>query len=222
MQLALFRHPDIMPLMSENRFSYISLVREFLTALRLRRDASTHTVRQYALHLFRFFVFLSPGIRSVRECDTPVSSQYLFLDMQTEECINRYERDFPLDITALTRENIERFRLSLHETGISIRTANAYIITIRSFLKFLKKEGYAVLDPTSLELVRAPSRQVSFLTLDEVGRLFSTAEGDDIRSVRDRAILECIYSTGLRVSELVSLDRARVDLARREFAVRGK
>lgn len=96
------------------------------------------------------------------------------------------------------------------------------MVTFRSFLKFLKKREIKCLDPTSIDLVREKDRQVTFLNQEEIERLFASIPSDSIQDLRDLAILECIYSTGLRISELVALDRNSVNLETREFAVRGK
>jgi site-specific recombinase XerD len=96
------------------------------------------------------------------------------------------------------------------------------MISIRSFLKFLKKNSYVVIDPTSIDLIKQEERKVEFLTHEEIARLFDSIESSDIRGLRDIAIMECIYSTGLRVSELTALNRRDINLERLEFAVRGK
>jgi site-specific recombinase XerD len=103
-----------------------------------------------------------------------------------------------------------------------VKTVNAHIITIRSWLKYLKKEQIACLDPTTLDLMRAPDREVTFLTSEEVAIFFSTIARETIQGKRDYAIAMCIYSTGLRISELTALDIRDVNLETLEFAVRGK
>jgi integrase/recombinase XerD len=79
-----------------------------------------------------------------------------------------------------------------------------------------------VLDPTVLDLLKPPDREVTFLTSEEIERFFDSITREDQRGKRDYAICECIYSTGLRISELTALDRADVNLDTMEFAVRGK
>lgn len=134
---------------------------------------------------------------------------------------------------------------------LGIKTQNYHIIALRAFLKFCIKNDVKTLAPEKIDLSKIPERSVEYLSREELERLFeavgagSAAKGgsagsaaksagnakragkahDDkerLRSLRDTAILETLYSTGLRVSELVALNKAQVDLQRREFMVRGK
>jgi integrase/recombinase XerD len=125
-------------------------------------------------------------------------------------------------IENITKNDFDAWRLSLADSWLSVKTVNAHIITIRSWLKYLKKEQVACLDPTSLDLMRVIDREVTFLTSDEVKRFFDTIWHETIQWKRDYAIATCIYSTGLRISELTALDRWDVNLETMEFAVRGK
>ena len=97
-----------------------------------------------------------------------------------------------------------------------------HIIALRSFLKYLQKMDIETLSPEKIEVGKMPSRQVQFLEKDELERLISAPSGEDLRSKRDRAILEMLFSTGLRVSELCSLNCDDINLERGEFSVRGK
>ena len=96
------------------------------------------------------------------------------------------------------------------------------MVTLRSYFKYARKEGIECLDPIMIDLVKQKQRQVTFLTPEEIIRLRDAIPSDTIQGIRDRAIFECIYSTGLRISELCALDRPHVDLMRGEFSVRGK
>jgi len=96
------------------------------------------------------------------------------------------------------------------------------MITLRSFLKYLEKKGFKSLSATAIDLIKADERQVEFLTEEELVRLFETPDINTIIGTRDLSIMECIYSTGLRISELTNLNRKDINLKRREFAVRGK
>ena len=125
-------------------------------------------------------------------------------------------------IESITKEDFDMWRLSLSDNGLSVKTVNAHIITIRSWLKYLKKEQVNCLDPTTLDLMKAQDREVTFLTSEEMGRFFESIDRDTIQGKRDYAISECIYSTGLRISELTALNRHDVNLDTLEFAVRGK
>jgi site-specific recombinase XerD len=125
-------------------------------------------------------------------------------------------------IESITKEDIDTWRLSLADSGLSVKTVNAHIITMRSFLKYLKKEQINSLDPTTLDLMKVNDREVTFLTNEEIIRFFESIATETIQGKRDFAIAECIYSTGLRISELTALNREDINLETLEFAVRGK
>ncbi len=96
------------------------------------------------------------------------------------------------------------------------------MITLRSFLKFLEKKWKNTLSPTSIDLIKADARQVEFLTKEELERLFNSPDTKTIIGTRDLAIIQMIYSTWLRVSELTSLNKKNIDLKRKEFAIKWK
>jgi len=96
------------------------------------------------------------------------------------------------------------------------------MITLRSFLKYLEKMGYKTLSPTAIDLIKAEQRQVEFLTSIEIEKLFSQGDRNTLIGKRDIAIMKCIYSTGLRISELCQLNRNDINLETKEFVVRGK
>ncbi len=128
------------------------------------------------------------------------------------------------EVESLNLETIEWFRSSLYKNkkDISIKTANAYMITLRSFFKYLEKTGIKSVSPTSIDLIKQEQRMVEFLTEEELEKLFQTPDPHTLIGSRDLAIMECIYSTGLRISELTNLDKRDINLKTREFAVRGK
>ncbi len=101
-------------------------------------------------------------------------------------------------------------------------TQNYHLIALRGFLKFCAKRDIPALSADKIELARTVRKQVTFLSEDEMNNLFMQPDLNTINGVRDRAILELLFSSGLRVSELVGLDRDHINLKRREFMVRGK
>jgi len=105
---------------------------------------------------------------------------------------------------------------------LGTKTRNYHIIALRAFLKYLIKMDIKTLPPEKIDLQKIPERSVEYLSREELQRLFEAVEGEDVMHLRDKAILETLYSTGLRVSELASLNRAQVDVVRKEFMVRGK
>ena len=125
-------------------------------------------------------------------------------------------------------ELVRKWRLWLNRLGtntsdeLSKVTQNYHLIALRSFLRYCAKRGLPALQPDKIELSRTQRPQVTFLNLEELGRLTSQPKIDTLVGLRDRAILELLFSSGLRVSELVGLDREHVNLNRREFMVRGK
>lgn len=169
---------------------------KFLNYLEVIKNKSPKTVEQYDRHLKKF-------------------NEYI------EEKLGQ-SKDFKVE--DITLEIAEEFRSYLYKKkrSISIKTANAYMITLRSFLKFLERKWIKSLSATSIDLIKQEERHVEFLTPEELERLFSTPDTNTITWTRDLAIMNCIYSTGLRISELTNLNRKDIDLKRKEFAVRWK
>jgi site-specific recombinase XerD len=88
---------------------------------------------------------------------------------------------FPVDIESVKKEDIDVWRLELSDSGLTAKTVNAHIITIRSWLKYLKKEQIDCLDPTTLDLMRVQDREVTFLTGEEIIRYFATIPIESIQ-----------------------------------------
>ena len=128
----------------------------------------------------------------------------------------------------LTLQKIQNYRLYLnrykdsHGNLLGVKTQNYHIIALRAFLKYLSKNDIKTLAPEKIELSKIEKRTVEVISRDELERLFKAVDKTTKTGDRDEAILETLYSTGLRVSELTSLNRDQVDLKRREFMVRGK
>jgi len=101
------------------------------------------------------------------------------------------------------------------------KTQNYYMIALRAFLKYLRKNEIKSLSPEKIELAKVGGRDLDLITADELNRLMKSPAGDSLNELRDRAVLELLFSTGLRVSELCSLN-SDLDLTRDEFSVRGK
>jgi len=121
----------------------------------------------------------------------------------------------------ISDEAIYNFRSYLNKKGLSLKTQSYYLIALRNFLKFLQKRGQNIYDPLKIELPKIPEREINILTDEELNRLLSSASGEDLKSLRDKALLETLFSTGLRVSELCSLNRD-IDLDKKEIRVKGK
>lgn len=138
--------------------------------------------------------------------------------------------DFAGDIKVsdIDAELVRKWRLWLNRLGSNVSdelgksTQNYHLIALRSFLKFCAKRDIPALTADKIELSRTKRKQVTFLTEDELKRVFAEPDLTTINGIRDRAILELLFSSGLRVSELVGLDKDNINLKRREFMVRGK
>jgi len=169
----------------------------FLNYLEVIKNKSPKTVEQYDRHLNKFESFI--------------------IDKK-----NKSLNDFL--VSEIDLEIAEWFRSYLYEKNrtISIKTANAYMITLRSFLKFLEKKWHKSMSATAIDLIKAEERHVEFLNEDELERLFKAPDTSTIIWTRDLAIMECVYSTWLRISELTALNIKDINLKRREFAVRWK
>lgn len=133
-----------------------------------------------------------------------------------------------INVTNITPELIRKWRLWLARLGTNTSdelektTQNYHLIALRNFLKFCAKRDIPALTPDKIELARTVRKQVTFLNEEELGRIFSQPDINTLTGLRDRAILELLFSSGLRVSELVGLDIDHINLKRREFMVRGK
>lgn len=124
----------------------------------------------------------------------------------------------------ISHDLVRHYRLHLNRVSPPLKkiTQNYHVIALRNFLKYLAKRDIKTLTADKIELAKAGDRQIDFLENEEVERLLSSAQGESLKVLRDRAILELLFSTGLRVSELCSLNRDAVNIKRGEFSVRGK
>lgn len=127
----------------------------------------------------------------------------------------------------ITLEKIRDFRIYLARLktprGETLKknSQSYYVIALRNFLKYLIKRDINVVSPDKIELPKIPNRQIKIIEYADLERLLSAPTGSDLRSLRDKAILEVLFSTGLRISELCGLSRY-IDLKRGEITVRGK
>lgn len=127
----------------------------------------------------------------------------------------------------ITADRVRDFRLFLARTKtpqnevIKKNTQAYYIIALRNFLKYLIKRDFEILAPDKIELPKIPARQIEIIDYSDLERLLKSADDQDLRGLRDKAILEVFFSTGLRLSELCSLNR-HLNFERGEITVRGK
>ncbi|QQG47965.1 MAG: tyrosine recombinase XerC [Candidatus Woesebacteria bacterium] len=171
-----------------------SLIYDFLSYLEVEKGCSPLTLRNYKHYLFRFLKFLGT--------ETDLSS-------------------VDLDKIRSYRGYLAKFS-DVHGNILSRRTQGYHIIALRSLFKWLTKNDYETVAPEKIDLPKISDRQVKFLTGEQIDRLLSSPSLYGLNGKRDKAILEMLFSTGLRVSELTSLNRDKIDLDRREFGVVGK
>lgn len=163
--------------------------------------------------------------------------EYLEIEQnRSQKTITNYDHyltrliDFAGDIQVadIDTELVRKWRLWLARLGTNTSdelqkvTQNYHLIALRAFLRFCAKRDIPALTPDKIELARTQRKQVTWLNEDELERLFKQPDVNTLGGLRDRAILELLFSSGLRVSELVGLDRDHINLKRREFMVRGK
>jgi site-specific recombinase XerD len=163
--------------------------------------------------------------------------EYLEIEQnRSQKTIQNYDHyltrllDFGGDISVadINPELIRKWRLWLNRLGTNTSdelgktTQNYHLIALRSFLKYCAKRNIPAMSADKIELARTKREQVTFLNEDEMARIFDQPDLDTTSGLRDRAILELLFSSGLRVSELTNLDRDHINLKRREFMVRGK
>ncbi|MBI4088408.1 tyrosine-type recombinase/integrase [Candidatus Kaiserbacteria bacterium] len=151
--------------------------------------------------------------------------------VKTVENYDRYLSRFLMQTkvtspAALTETVVREFRMWLNrQPGVAgdmkKKTQNYYLIALRAFLKYLRKIDVESLNPERIELAKVGGRDLDLITSDELNRLMRAPSGETLTAMRDRAILELLFSTGLRVSELCAL-KSDIDLSRDEFSVRGK
>lgn len=133
-----------------------------------------------------------------------------------------------INVSEIDAELVRKWRLWLNRLGTNTSdelqktTQNYHLIALRSFLKFCAKRDIQTLSADKIELARTKRPQVTFLNEEEMSRLLNEPDINTEAGLRDRAIIELLYSSGLRVSELVGLNKDNINLKRREFMVRGK
>lgn len=173
--------------------------KDFLEYLELEKGRSKKTISSYRISLEKFYSFAGNIVPEKITLDL-VKKFRLWLNGSS---------DYPRTGSKELRE-------------LKKITQNYHLIVLRSFLKFLAKNNISTLAPEKIELAKIPERQVNFLEPEEIEQLLDFQPGNNLRLLRDKAILELLFSTGLRVSELANLKRTDINLKKDEFSVRGK
>lgn len=171
---------------------------QFLEHLEIEKNRSQKTLRNYDFYLKRFIEW--------------------FGDKSPEKITSEDVRQYRLWLNRL---------IDVHGDELKKNTQNYHLIALRSFLKYMAKQDVKTLAPEKIELMKMPDREVTFLEQDEVFRLLEAplkekTTGNPLIPLRDKAILELLFCTGLRVSELAKLTKEDINLKRDEFSVSGK
>jgi site-specific recombinase XerD len=173
------------------------LIDQFLEYLEIEKNCSKLTIRDYRhyLKIFeRWYASTLPD-KSIEDLDLQIIRKYrVYLANRADD-------------KGMTLKRV---------------TQNYYVIALRSFLRFLIKNDHKTLEPSKIDLPKTESRSIKFLDRDHIDRMATACDTSKEEGIRDRAILELLFSTGLRVSELVNLNRDQINLDRKEFGVIGK
>jgi len=169
----------------------------YLEYLEVERQVSQYTIRNYHHYLKRFLVWM----------------EEVKADKKTES----------INLELISKYRVYLSRLTDDNGKPLSRVTQAYhVIALRSWFKWMIKRDLKIMAPEKIELPKGESHSLKFLTNEQLERLMSQPKLATVAGLRDRAILEVLFSTGLRVSELVKLNRDQVNLDKREFGVMGK
>ena len=172
-------------------------LKKFLDYCVLDKNLTSGTVKLYNYYLSSFLSWLSPK----------------YGDLKPEELNKDQIRGFRLYLT----EKVHPFKGPLKRN-----TQNYFLVAIRAFLNYLAWENIKTISANQVELGKERDRNLKFLSVDQLEKLLSVVDTSDELGVRDRTILETLFSTGLRVSELTSLNREQINFKTREFSIVGK
>lgn len=180
--------------MSQN---LLFLKTEFLQYVEIEKGRSLNTVRNYDQYLSRFLEYTK--LKDPKDItDTVVRDFRIWLNRQE----TKSEKGKAL-------------------TTLKKKTQNYYLIALRAFLKYLARQNITSLSPDRIELAKVPERSLDLITIEELESLLKAPDVNTLRGLRDKAMFEMLFSTGLRVSELCALPRD-INLKLDEMSVRGK
>lgn len=173
------------------------LKQQFLEYIEIEKGRGLKTVENYDRYLTRFIAFTK--VKSPNEITDNVVREFRLW-------LNRQEGSKTKGLASGTMKK---------------KTQNYYLIALRAFLKYLARMSVKSLPPERIELAKVPERSLDLITVEELGRLLDTPDTTKLRGLRDRTIMELLFSTGLRVSELCALPR-EINMKLDELSVRGK
>jgi site-specific recombinase XerD len=179
-----------------------SLKQDFLQYIEIEKGRSALTVRNYDHYLSRFLEFAE-------------KTHKVISPSEISEAMMREYRIY------LNRHPARKQKKGQAQETLDKKTQNYHLIALRAFLKYIRRKGVKGYDPERIELAKTVGRELDLIGEKELSALLSAPDTKTITGLRDKAILELFFSTGLRVSELCSLDRD-IDLGNGEISVRGK
>lgn len=179
------------------------------------------------------------GKQSNRETEEGTNQEIGILDNQAmKEQENRGEATKGLGVDEImtkklapeliTDETVRQYRLYINRLSapdggeLKLTTQNHHVLALRAFLRYLLSRGVTVLPPEKISLARTGEREINFLNKEEYIRLLKSPDTKDAEGIRDRAVLETLFSTGMRVSEIVNCNIGRLNLEQGEISILGK
>jgi len=199
------------------------LIDRFLESLEVERNCSPLTIRNYRHYLLRFcnqVASLSPTgqvVKNLRKSDKLGQNKKNNAERETRKVL----------VEEINMESVRRFRLYLSrlegkDGNLAPVTQGYHVIAIRAFLKWLRKSDIVAMDPEKIEVPKKKEKKIKFLEKEHVERLLSQPILSTPKGLRDKAMLELMFSTGLRVSELIALNKNQINLKTREIGIVGK
>lgn len=179
-------------------FDLTAQITDFLEYCEIERNLSPLTIRDYR-HYLEFFD-----------------------DWQKENSLLTKPQDLSVEVVRKFRVYLAHFLSPNGNLPLKKVTQNYYVIALRSLLRYLVKKDLKVVTPDKIELPKVDSRSLLFLDREQLERLLAQPDISSDRGLRDKALMELLFSTGLRVSELCRLNRDQINFARREFGIIGK
>lgn len=182
--------------------SLLTYITDYLDYLEIERNRSRKTRENYERYLRRFADWLSAAINKKINELTP--------------------QDITFDLIRQYRLWLNRVVIEGSEENLKKNTQNYYIIALRNLLKYLAKRDISTVAADKVELPKMPMREINLISSEELERLLDQPDVSNLKGLRDKAILETLFSTGLRVSELAGLKKTSINLKTGEFSVKGK
>lgn len=182
--------------------SLLTYITDYLDYLEIEKNRSRKTRENYERYLRRFTDWLSAATNK-----------------KAEQLVSQ---DISTDLIRQYRLWLNRVVIEGSEENLKKNTQTYYIIALRNLLKYLSKRDVPVIAADKIELPKMPMREINLINLDELERLLDQPNTSNLKGLRDKAILETLFSTGLRVSELAGLKKESINLKTGEFSVKGK